>query len=323
MRQSMLGGLVGAAALAATQVASGAHPCPYSDLMPAYEQFATRTANLEPEARATAFIHEIATRYPDYYAPEVYGDEAKLQRRAVQFFDPTKRASVFPGVQLTDAHLAEMGRIIGPEFLRQQRKFIRTFKDFSCAATVEFGVSLFKFDGHPAEFGGQEHMLFGVDLIAALHAAADMSAFFDHEIFHLYHKPLIASQLPQGEDPAWVTLWTEGLATYVSQRMNPQLDAQQVLWFPRDIVARMKTEAPRAARLLLRDLEKTGHDADRWFYMGTQVEGLPDRAGYYLGYLFAKSIGDDVELPTLARMPLAEIHERERAFLTSLAGPGE
>jgi uncharacterized protein YjaZ len=55
--------------------------------------------------------------------------------------------------------------------------------------------------------------------------------------------------------------------------------------------------------------------------MGTQVEGLPDRAGYYLGYLFAKSVGDGVPLPKLARMPLEEVHERERAFLTRLGEP--
>jgi hypothetical protein len=53
--------------------------------------------------------------------------------------------------------------------------------------------------------------------------------------------------------------------------------------------------------------------------MGTQVEGLPDRAGYYLGYLFAKSVGEGVELSTLARTSLEQVHEKERAFLTDLA----
>ena len=55
--------------------------------------------------------------------------------------------------------------------------------------------------------------------------------------------------------------------------------------------------------------------------MGTQVESLPDRAGYYLGYLFAKSVGDGVPLPTLTRKSLDEVHEQERAFLTRLAAP--
>jgi hypothetical protein len=74
-----------------------------------------------------------------------------------------------------------------------------------------------------------------------------------------------------------------------------------------------------AAQLLLQDLDKTGMPGDRWFLMRNQVEGLPDRAGYYLGYLFAKSVGDGVPLPALTRMPLEQVHEQARAFLTALA----
>jgi hypothetical protein len=313
--------LLAAVALSATVTTQAAsRPCRYTDLMPAYRRFAIRTANLSPEDRAAAFRKEIAARNPDYYAPEVYGDETKLQARAVRFFDPVKRAAFFPGVQpLSEAHLAAMGSMIGPEFVRQQSRFIQTFADFQCAATVEFGVSLMKFDGHPVDFGGKPHVLFGVDVIAAVHDAADMPSFFDHEIFHIYHQQLIATQLPKGDNPAWVTMWVEGLATYVSQRMNPQLDAQQVLWVPRDMVARMKTETPRAATLLLRDIDKTGSESDRWFLMGTQVEGLPDRAGYYLGYLFAKSVGEGAELSALARASLEQVHEKERTFLANIA----
>lgn len=299
---------------------AASRPCGYTDLMPAYQKFATRTASNSPEERAVAFGAQIAARYPDYYASTIYGDEAKLQARAVKFFDPARRAASFPGIPpVSDAHLEEIGSLIGRQFLKQQRRFIHTFADFQCATTVEFGVSLMKFDGHPVDIEGKPHLLFGVDVIAALHDAAEMPSFFDHEIFHIYHKQLIATQLPKGDEPAWVSMWIEGLATYVSQRMNPKLDAQQVLWFPRDMVARMKTETPRAAGLLLRDLDKAGSEGDRWFLASTQVEGLPERSGYYLGYLFAKSIGEHVELPALARIPLDQIRAKEHAFLADLA----
>ena len=101
-------------------------------------------------------------------------------------------------------------------------------------STVTDGVSLLRFDGHPADFGGRQHLLFGVDSIALLHVPADMPAFFDHEIFHLYHRQVIGSRAPQGDEPAWWTMWVEGLATYVSQRMRSGLTAQQVLWYPKD-----------------------------------------------------------------------------------------
>lgn len=116
-------------------------------------------------------------------------------------------------------------------------------------------------------------------------------------------------------------MWVEGLATYVSQRMNPTLDAQQVLWYPKDMVARIQPDPARAATLLLRDIDKSGSEAERWFLASVEVEGLPPRAGYYLGYLFASSEAGDRSLPQLARMEPARVHRDAVKFLTELAQP--
>ncbi len=298
-------------------------PCSYQDLMPAYEKFAAETAGLTPNQRAAAFVSDFAARYPDYYSRAVFGDAASMQARALRYFDPAQAAVVFPGVPpLTAGRVAALANIVGPQFAQEQRRFMLTFTDFRCDTTVEFGVSLMKFDGHPVEFSGKQHLLFGVDIIALVHEPADMPAFFDHEIFHLYHRQVSSLRAPGGEDPAWWTMWAEGLATYVSQRMNPRLDAQQVLWYPRDMVIRMQRDGVRAARLMLRDIDKTGPEADRWFLASVSVEGLPIRAGYYLGYLFAKSEGDGRPLTQLARMAPEQIHEEAITFLTQLARAG-
>lgn len=293
-------------------------PCRYVDLMPAYEEFAAATANMPPEERATAFVRQVAARFPDYYSRTVFGDETKLKNRAVRFFDPAQRP-MLPGLPpLSPERLAALGGVVGPQFATQQRRFMQVFPDFSCDTTVEFGVSLIKFDGHPVDVSGMHYLLFGVDTIAVLHVPADMPGFFDHEIFHLYHRQVIGSGAPQGAEPAWWTMWVEGLATYVSQRMNPGLDAQQVLWYPSDMVTRMKQDLPLAAGLMLRDIDKSGDDADRWFLASQSVDHLPARAGYYLGYLFAKSEHHGEPLPQLARTSPARVHADAVRFLTQL-----
>jgi hypothetical protein len=173
--------------------------------MPACGKFAAATAALPPQLRAAAFVRDFAPRYPDYYAPEVFGDASRMQARALCYFDPALAAVVFPDVPpLTAEHLATLGGVVGTQFAQQQRRFMQTFTDFSCDTIVEFGVSLLKFDGHPVEFGGKKYLLFGVDIIAMLHSPADMPTFFDHEIFHLYHRQVIglrAPLLPLGEIP--------------------------------------------------------------------------------------------------------------------------
>lgn len=308
------------AAVLAASVCAAATPCSYRDYMPDYARFLASTKGVAPEARARNFLKLYAAAHPDFYWPQVFGDAAKQKKRAILYFDPQHRPQ-FPGFPaLTDARVLALAGTVGPQFLIEQKRFVQTFPDFSCDTTVEFAPSLMTFDGHPDTFGGKKYLLFGVDLIAMVHRPADMPAFFDHELFHLYHHQVLKGLEPKGDDPCWWSMWVEGLATYVSQRMNPELDAQHVLWFPSDMVARMKTEAPRGARLVLADIDKTGGDADRWFSAGQSVAGLPERAGYYYGYLFANSIGAGTPLPALARMKPDDVHVREKAFLKRLAG---
>ena len=68
----------------------------------------------------------------------------------------------------------------------------------------------------------------GVDVIARLYGStANLSVLFDHELFHVYHRQ-VAPSLFEG-DELWKSLWIEGLAEYVSWRMNPGSTEDDVL----------------------------------------------------------------------------------------------
>jgi hypothetical protein len=317
MRHVMFAALaISSMAFAGTCVA--AETCDYRDYMPAYAEFYAQTQGQSPEQRGDAFVTQYAATHADYYWPELFGDGAKQRQRATRYFDPKLRPQ-FPGFPpLDDAQVLALAKTVGPQFASEQQRFAQTFPDFRCNSQVEFAPSLMKFDGHPDVHSGKNYLLFGVDMIALIHRPDDMPAFFDHELFHLYHDQVQGNETPQ-DSPGWWTMWHEGLATYVSQRMNPSLDAQHVLWFPADMVARMSHDEQRGAELLLADIDKTGADADRWFSAGKSVAGLPQRVGYYYGYLFAKKIGDNKPLAELARMKPEDIHVAEVSFLKSLA----
>lgn len=303
---------------AAPSMAAVGKPCGYKDLMPAYEDFSMATASLSPEEKAAAFATRLAPQFPDFYLEQVYGGTTKLQNSARKFFGEQK--SLFPDVPPLDPErVSALAHVVGRQFAQEQGRFMQVFPDFACDTLVEFGVSLLKFDGHPVDVDGKHYLLFGVDTIALLHDAADMPSFLDHEEFHLYHKQVMGKDTPQGEEPAWWTLWVEGLATYVSQRMNPERDAQQVLWYPRNLVPVVDKDLAHAARLMLQDIDKSGFEADRWFLANQSVQGLPPRSGYYLGYLFAKSQGDKVPLARLARTPPTQVHRAAIKFLSALA----
>ncbi len=99
---------------------------------------------------------------------------------------------------------------------------------------MAFGPSFLRFDGHDyKDERGQAHMLFGVDAIAILHGPEDMPSFFAHELFHIYHRQVMGARLPDPDSVTWWSLWEEGLATYVSQRLNPALSARRFCGFRR------------------------------------------------------------------------------------------
>jgi predicted Zn-dependent protease DUF2268 len=296
-----------------------AQVCPYENLMPEFSKFVESTGDLAPQPRAAAFVERFASKHPDFYKESLFGPREKLAERAVRLFDP-QRAPKFQATRpLTLDDVLATGRSITDDYARMEATFRKSFPDYRCDTPIAFGISLFMFDGNQSsDVPGKSQMRFGVDLISALHSARELPAFFHHELFHIYQAQQIGTDVPtDDEQPVSWALWNEGLATYVSWKLNPALTAPEIFWSPRDLDEQMKPKLAEAARLMLADLD--GHENyGRWFMGGQNPPGLPSRSGYYLGYLLAKHL-DKGDLTALARMPPKQVAVEARQFLTGLA----
>ena len=315
-----LSNLVAALALAIASPA-GAQVCPYTDLMPEFSRFVTATADLAPAARAEAFVERFASKHPDFYSEAMFGSRDKLRDRAQRLFDP-QRAPKFQGTRpLTLDDILATGRTVTGDYGRIEATFRKAFPDYRCDTPITFGVSLFMFDGNQAaDTPGKPQMRFGVDAISAMHPARELPPFFQHELFHIYQTQQVgAANVPaDATQPLWWALWNEGLATYVSWKLNPTLTAPEIFWSPRDLEAQLQPKVAQAAQLLLPQLD--GNEGyNLWFMGGSNPPGLPSRSGYYLGYLMAKQL-DHGDLAALARMPPEQVAVEARKFLEELAG---
>jgi len=320
--------LMAMTALAATAPAK-AQVCPFENFMPQFAEFAAATSDLAPPARARAFVDRFAASHADFYIPQLFGPPEKLLQLAERLFDP-KKTPQSPGARpVTLEDVLAMGRTITADYGRFEATFREAFPDYTCDTPLSFGVSLYLFDGSQSSTdpSGNGRMRFGVDKIAQLHPPRELPAFFHHELFHIYHLQQTRTALLRAAQengwkaaPTWWTLWLEGLATYVSSRLNPQLTAPEIFWTPRDLEQRMQAKLPEAARMLLTDLDDMdAKDAySRWFTGSSNPPGLPERSGYYLGYLMAKQL-DRGDLAALARMAPLQVEREARAFLASLA----
>ena len=309
------------AAALAILVTSTAHAqvCPYENLMPEFSDFVASTGDLEPTARAEAFVTRFVDKHRDFYTQELFGSRDQLRERAKRLFDP-QGAPKFPGARpITLDDVLAIGRSITADYARIEAAFRRAFADYSCATPISFGLSLYRFDGNQAvEAPGKARLRFGVEMIALLHPAGELPAFFHHELFHVYQAQQVgAAAPPSATQPVSWALWSEGLATYVSWKLNPTLTAPEIFWMPRDLETQMQPKLAEAARLMLPDLD--GHEGyGRWFTVGSNPPGLPTRSGYYLGYLMAKRL-DRGDLAALARLPPEQVAREARTFLESLA----
>jgi hypothetical protein len=314
-----LSNLIAALALAVAAGPAIAQVCPYQNLMPEFSDFVKATDDLAPKPRAAAFVERFASKHPDFYSESMFGSREKLTERAERLFDP-QRAPKIPGMQpITLDDILATGRSITDDYARMEATFRKAFPDYRCETSISFGISLYMFDGNQSsETPGKSQMRFGVEMISALHPARELPAFFHHELFHMYQAQQIGADAPTDDNqPVWWALWNEGLATYVSWKLNPTLTAPEIFWNPRDMEAQVQPKLAEAARLLLADLD--GHDEyGRWFMGGQNPPGLPSRSGYYLGYLMAKQL-DHGDLAALARMPPQKVQIEARKFLEALA----
>lgn len=296
-----------------------AQVCPYQNLMPEFSKFVASTSDLAPQARAAAFVDRFVAQHPQFYSEHVFGSREKMKERAVRLFDPQWK-SKFPGArQITLDDVLETGRTITTHYGQIEATFRKAFPDYRCETPISFGISMFMFDGNQAsDAPGKSQMRFGVEMITLLHKQRDLPAFFHHELFHIYQAQAMGPDIPPDEtQPVWWALWNEGLATYVSWKLNPTLTSAEIFWIPPDMEEQMQPKLATAARLMLADLD--GHEGySRWFMGDSSPPGLPVRSGYYLGYLMAKHL-DHGDLAALARMPLAQVQREARQFLTSLA----
>jgi uncharacterized protein YjaZ len=130
-----------------------------------------------------------------------------------------------------------------------------------------------------------------------------MPVFFTHELFHRYNYRVAGfSDDPGDRQPIWRTLWAEGLATYVSAELNPGRPLSDAMIFPPDLAERAAPQIKRLARALRDNGAPNPRLYARYFELSDAKDGIPPRAGYYVGYRVASLAAREYSLYQLAHL---------------------
>lgn len=292
--------------------ASAATDCTVVDLMPAFWQ---ALAGRDPAAQVrTAVIDPHPDLYNDNFVRLPTGAKWQEKFARERTYVEANRSEVTAAEQYLAANV--------PGYMQAFRK---TFPDYRCDFKFYIAPSFGNMDGSATVMNGKHLILFAPDVIARIHKLDELKVLIDHETFHIYHHQATGelgvdeSAIPTIE----VALWSEGLATFVSWRMNPAVSLDVALLQP-GIPEGARPHLPAIATELLAHLgERNESTYARYFQGGKQPDGYPSRAGYYVGMLIAQNLSKRYSLQELAHLKGPMLREALVSELQQLRGSTE
>jgi hypothetical protein len=288
------------------------------DATPEFFRFWSAAAGKPEPERVRLFLDTVVAAHPELFTPDVLGKAGVSGGSG----DTDPQAIVAAYLRDVAPFVARMQVIAGTihrDLNDSARAFTKTFPDYAAATPVYFTVSMFSFDGGTRMVRDRIALLFGIDGIARYHGPDDNPrVLIDHELFHQYHAQ-IAPELAAEDVPLWVSLWEEGLATYVSEQMNPGTSDAQVLMSP-TLAAQVAPILPVVTAELLANFEsKDKAEYAAFFYGRNGRSDIPARCGYYVGLLVARRLAAGRSPQQLAALRGPALEAAVRGALEQLA----
>jgi len=266
----------------------------YTDLTASFSQFVDETAGMDKAARVALFHTEMDPLIPGFYTPR-FG-------RTQSQYDASIAHELETFGELRERY-EKVQRDFPAAFDAGIQHFRKVFPGFTPNVPVYLLHSIGEMDGGTRQLNGRIHLIFGADVIARIHEPRDLTAFLDHELFHVENGRYFADC-----EQVWCLLWAEGLATYAAKVMNPGADDQQLLLTsPKPI--RADVDANWFAALCYtrsRLFSAESADLESLFVGGAGGKQFPERFGYYVGLRVIEELGGKYSLVKLARMPSAK-----------------
>jgi hypothetical protein len=290
------------------------------DAMPTFWKFWDSTLEEPADKRVRAFFDTVVAGYPDLFDHGLIASGALTDLASA----PEAQARVAQYLQDVSSLIPAMRHItiaIREHFAGYVQEFSTTFADYAPATPVYFTVSLFGFAGGLLVSGENTGLYFGVDELARIHAfTGNLKVILQHELFHQYHYQ-IAPEISDNR-AAWAFMWEEGLATYVSRRMNPGTTADQVLVTPERLSELAQPHLPDLARRLLDHANSTNPNDYMDLFSAEQAPpGIPARSGYFVGYRVAEKLAATRSLVGLVHLRGSELKLAVLGALAELTKP--
>lgn len=201
--------------------------------------------------------------------------------------------------------MRKISRKLDKELPEAVSNFRKTFPDFNWDGTVVFMPNFGVTDSGGGLINGKHYQMFGVDAIAVKYGEnANLAVLFNHELYHLYqgqfHPEWNSKSREKGEIPLYWLIWIEGLATYTSQRLNPNASLEEV-FLGQKVETEVAPKLSQLAKTILNNFDNGSPNIWKPFLSKGNKE-IPPRSGYYVGYKIAEELGKKISLWDLTQI---------------------
>jgi hypothetical protein len=264
--------------------------CAATDLMPAFWTYWDAAKELPRDEQVRLFQERVMGPHAAVYVGVFENVPKPIPQIVGESLDR------MPAIE---AGMRELSKSLSDELPRQIARFREAFPKFRCDTAVYLVYSAGAFDGATRDVSGKEALMFGLDVISRL--KEPLSPLFAHELFHVYH----AERISKPPEAFYWNMWEEGLASYVSQKLN---SGEQGCCLPpaQPIDAALSKIVAGALERL--DSEKP-EDYRPYFLGGQNSLDIPQRCGYVLGYRIAGEAGKTRSLEQLADLKPADVRK--------------
>ncbi|MBX7174908.1 MAG: hypothetical protein K1X72_28285 [Pyrinomonadaceae bacterium] len=203
--------------------------------------------------------------------------------------------------------------------------FKKTFPKFSWGGTAVFMPNYGTTDSGGGTINGKHYQIFGVDTIAIQYGEnANLAVLFSHELFHLYHgqfhSEFNGKNREKGEIPLYLMVWNEGLATYISQRLNPKASIEEI-FLGQKVQTEVAPKLPKLSQSILENFDNGSPQIWKPFLSASKTSNeIPPRSGYYVGYKIAEELGKKMSLQKLSELKGADLQKKMKKILQKLTG---
>lgn len=262
----------------------------------AFVTFWEKAKDLPLEQQVEEFERTVVPAFPEFCAFKFKDWEESGASKA----EALKK--VFDAYRPIHEKFAEKSATLEKDFEAHLKTFMQAFPDCSADFEIYITHSLSSMAGGTRTIDGKHYNIFGLDVILTHLSENSTTPFFHHELVH-FHQHNIGFE---ETDDFWVNLWSEGLATYVSEALNPGCSAGDVLLCVH--VEECKANLPFLWSDLQKNLETKDKETYNKYFMlpASSDKRIPACTGYYLGYLIAKELGKTYSVQQLVVMKPSE-----------------